>query len=54
MNPKTLIYCTDAERLIVDAVLALEQVNTLQELIMLSEACCDLHGVTFSGEVGEA
>lgn len=54
MNPKTLIYSTAAERLQVDAVLALESINVLEEVIALSEACCDLYEFTFNGEVAEA
>jgi hypothetical protein len=54
MNPKTLIYPTAAERLQVDAVLALESINVLEEVIALSEACCDLYDCNFNGEVAEA
>ena len=54
MNPKTLIYSTAAERRQVETALALESINVLEEVIALSEACCDLYDCNFNGEVAEA
>jgi hypothetical protein len=54
MNTKTLIYTTLAERLQVEAALALESVNILEETIVLSEMLCDQFNQTFCGEVAEA
>ena len=54
MNFQSLIYSTAAERLQVEAALALESVNILEDTIVLSEMLCDLHDQIFCGEVGEA
>jgi hypothetical protein len=54
MNPDTLIYFTLAERKLVEQVIAQEEVNTLEDLKILAEACCDLYNAVFVGEVGEA
>ena len=54
MNPATLIYCTAAERKLVELAIVQESVNTLQEFIQLSMACCDQYHATFVGEVAEA
>jgi hypothetical protein len=54
MNFQSLVYLSAAERLQVNAVLALESINVLEEVIALSEACCDLYDYNFNGEVAEA
>ena len=54
MNPKTLVYTTDMERLQVEAVLALDEIQRIEETICLAETCCDLYNQTFVGEIGEA
>lgn len=54
MNPDTLIYFTAAERRLVQLAIVQDSVNTLQEFIELSMACCDEHHATFVGEVAEA
>ena len=54
MNFQSLIYSTAAERLQVDAVLALDEIQRIEETICLAESCCDLYNQTFVGEIGEA
>ena len=54
MNPATLIYVSAAERKLVERVIGQEELNTLEELRLFSEACCDLYNQTFAGEIGGA